>query len=167
MEHRRGARGLEANHGRQARGFPGLSKLAIARPVSGDVSGIPKREQMEVRRVSQVVHDFESGRFLSGDPVGVDRVHDREIIAPSQRTNNKQGVVEVAIDRDNFRAVGESLHQLTARDLAGGQDDGAANPRARGVRGRGSRSIAGRSADHRGGALGDGLGNRDRSFHGP
>ena len=42
--------------------------------------GIPDRQEMQIRRVAQLFDDLKRGRLLARDPVGIDRVHDREIV---------------------------------------------------------------------------------------
>ncbi len=112
---------------------------------------------MQIGRVSEIVDYFERGGFLSGDAIWIDGVHDREIVARAEPAHDAQRVVEVAFDGDDFSAVRESLEQLAACDFSGGQDDGAANPGARGVGGGGRRGVSGGGADHRERPAFDGL----------
>ena len=57
--------------------------------------------------------------------------------------------VEVAAQRDHARAVDQRLGELAGRDLAVGDDHGAAQPGLRRVGGGARGGVAGRGADHR------------------
>ena len=40
---------------------------------------------MKLRRFAQLIDDLEGGGFLTRDPIGIDRIHDREIIPLAQQ----------------------------------------------------------------------------------
>ena len=79
------------------------------------------------------------------------------------RTNQAQGVVKVAIDRQHLGAVDERLRQFAERDLAARDDDRTGEAGAGGVGGGGSGGITRARADDGGGSilhrLGDGKGH--------
>ena len=86
--------------------------VAITRPIGRDISRIAHRQNVNVRRITEIIDDFEGGRCLSGDAIGIDRIHDREIFAFPELAHDAQRVIEVSLDRDDFGAVGESLNQF-------------------------------------------------------
>ncbi len=73
-----------------------------------------------------------------------------------------EGLIEVALDLDDARAVHHRLRQLAERDLALRHDDEGADAGARRVRRRRRRRVARRRADDRLGALGERPRDRDR-----
>ena len=143
------SRRLKTEHGGKRARFSRVAVLAITGPVCGNVSGVAERKEMEFGRVAEFVNDFESGCFLSGDSIRIDRVHDREIVALPKFAHDPERVIEVAIDGDDFGAVSESLNQFAAGDFPRGQDDHATDSRARRIRRRGCGGIAGGRADQR------------------
>src|SRR5205823_876802 len=109
VKNRRGSRRLKTDHGRKRLGFSRVAIRAVTGPGRGDVSRVAERKKMEIGRVAEFVDNFEGRGFLSGDPIGIDRVHDREIVALPEFAHDPQRVIEVARDRDDLSAVCESL----------------------------------------------------------
>ena len=107
--------------------------------------------------------DLEGGRLLTLDAELVDRVDERDRMLLGDCAHELQSAVEVAADRDHLGAVHQRLSELAHRDLALGHDHDAADPGARGVGGQRRGGVAGRSADHRLGAIAHG--GRDRAGH--
>jgi hypothetical protein len=64
---------------------------------------------------------------LSRYPIGINRIYNDEIPGFAKLAHHSQRVVKVAINSDNFRSVGKSLHQLSARDFSRRQYDDAQN----------------------------------------
>ncbi len=79
--------------------------------------------------------------------------------------DDREGLVEVAVDGDDPGARDERLEQLADRDLALRQDDDDLEAGRRAVGRRGGRGVAGRGADDRPRARLDGLG--DGQDHAP
>ena len=88
---------------------------------------------MKRGRVIKKVDHFERGRLLSGDAIGIDRIHDGEIVALAQVAHDAQRIVEVAFDRDDLCAVNESLQQFAGRDFSRRQNHCAPHSRSRRV----------------------------------
>ena len=137
---RRGAGRLEAEHPRlrvdAARGLVSVE----AGPVGGDVAGVADGDGQDVGRPAEVVADLEGGRRLAVDPVRVDVVdqRDRVFLLLGHLADNRQRLVEVALDGDDLRAGDERLDQLAQGDLALRQDDDHFQPGGGAVgRGRG------------------------------
>ena len=65
---------------------------------------------MEIRRIAQFVDNFKCGRFLSCNPVRINGIHNCKIAGLTQFTHNSQSVIEIAVNRDNLRAIGKSLN---------------------------------------------------------
>ena len=107
-------------------------------------------------------HDLESRRLLALETEGVDRVDELHGVGLREVAHDAEAVVEVAVHRDELRAVDDRLGQLARGDLACGEDDGAAQTRARGVGRRGGARVAGRGAHDHLGAARDGLAHRHR-----
>ena len=91
---------------------------------------------MKIRRIAEFIDNFKCGRLLSCDSVRINGIHDREIAGLAQFANDSQRVIEIAIDRDDFRAIGKSLQQFPGRDFSRRQNHCARNPCARRVRSR-------------------------------
>src|SRR5207248_6433022 len=89
------------------------------------------------------------GGLLPGDANRVDRIDQRDRIVDRGLAGQLEAIVEVAVDLQDPRAVQDGLRELAHRDLALGHQDGAGEPGARGIRGRGGRSVAGGRADDR------------------
>ena len=141
-DERRCALGLEAVE-------PGrLLALAEAAPPRGDVAGVADGDRERTRRLAELLDHLEGRGLLALDPVRVDRVHELDRVLLRKLADEGERVVEVASDRDHARAVHQRLGELADRDLALGDDDGAAHPGPRRVGGGACRRVAGRGADH-------------------
>ena len=73
---------------------------------------------MEIGRVPKFLNNLKSGRFLTFDPVRIDRVDDGKTLEPPQLTDDSQGIVKVNAQGDHTCSVKVSLHELAAGDLA-------------------------------------------------
>src|SRR4051812_48873463 len=105
---------------------------------------------MQVWRCSQILHHFEGGAHLAGNSIRVDRVHDYELPALPEFLDDRERVIEVAVDRDHFGAISKRLDQLTAGNLSRWQNNGAAKSGPRRVSSRRGRGVAGGRANQRG-----------------
>ena len=72
-------------------------------------SGVAHWKQVVVRRLSQGVDDFEGRGLLPFDAGGVDGVDQKDRVVLSQFARHVQASVEVAVDLDQLRAVGDGL----------------------------------------------------------
>ena len=109
VKNRRGTSSLEPNHHRQfCRSFT-CEILPVTRPIRSDVSGVADWQQMEIGRVAHFIDNLVCRLLLSRDPVRIDGIYNNEITALAELAHDPQGVVKIAIDRDNFRAVREGL----------------------------------------------------------
>ena len=114
-------------------------------------------------RLAQLLDHLEGGRLLALDPVRVDRVDELDRVLVGELADDRQRLVEVALQGDHAGAVHQRLDELADRDLALGDDDGAAHAGLGGVGGGAGGRVAGRGADH---GLGAGaLGARDGDRH--
>ena len=107
----------------------------------------------------ELVADLEGGRLLPVEAEGVDRVDQRDgmLVLLGQGPDDAQGVVEVALDRDDPRAGGEGLEQLAERGLAAWQHHDHLEPGRRAVGRRRRRGVPRRCTDDGLRALLDGL----------
>ncbi len=122
---RRRAGRLEAVHPGPAGAEPSRVVVQEAGPVGADVAGVADRDGEDVRSPAQVVADLERRRLLTGEPIRVDRVHERHRvgIAGGELADDPQRRIEVAVDRHDPRPGDERLEQLPGRDPALRQDD--------------------------------------------
>src|SRR5215475_15859035 len=95
-----------------------LSKLPVTCPVRRDVSGVAHRQQMKIRRLAHFIDNLEYGGLLARDPIRIYRIHDGKMTAFAKLPDDPQRVIEIAINRDNFRSVREGLKQFSRRDLS-------------------------------------------------
>ena len=153
---RGGAGGLEAEHHR-----PRLDEARVAvrvegLPVRSDVAGVADRECYGVRCPAEVVDDLERGGLLAGDAMWIDAVDEdrpRGSTVLRQAAHEPQRVVEAALDRDDTSPAEERLHELSAGDAPGREDDDRLEAgRCRIGRGRRRRVPRG-GADHGPGTL--------------
>ena len=73
---------------------------------------------MKIGRVAQFIDNFKCGRLLSCDPVRINGIHDREFAGLAQFAHDSQRVIEIAVDRDDFRSVSKSLKQFPGRNFS-------------------------------------------------
>src|SRR5205823_1851677 len=104
-----------------------------AGPIGANVSSVADWQEMKIRRVAKLVDDFKSRRFLAGNAIGVNRIHNRKFIPLTEFAHNSERVIEVSIDRDNLRTVRKSLNQFSSRNFPGGQNHAASNSCSRRV----------------------------------
>jgi len=117
-------------------------------PVGGDIACIAHRDAEPVRGISESIDDFEGCGFLALQAIGIDRVDQGDGIFFSRLTDDVQGAVEVAADRQNLGAIHQGLGQLSLGDVAvRNQDEGPHAPPARIGRGRGA-CVARARTDH-------------------
>ena len=83
--------------------------------------------------------------LLALDAGRVDRVDELDRVGLGELAREGQAVVEVAVDLQQGRAVGDRLAELAHRDLAIGHEDGARHAGLGRVRGRGGARVAGAS----------------------
>src|SRR5690606_4174922 len=117
--------------------------LAVTHPVGRDVPGVADGQHVDVGGVTEGVDDLEGGGLLALEPEGVDRVDQGDRVVLGERPHDGQAVVEVAVHRHQGGPVDDRLGQFARGDLPGGQDDGAAQPGAGGVRGGGGGGVPG------------------------
>ena len=82
---------------------------------------------MNIGRIAKVIDNFKCRRFLSGNAIWIDRIHNREFAFAPELTHNSKRVVEISIDRDDLGAVGNCLNQFPAGNFAHRQDNYATN----------------------------------------
>ena len=126
-----------------------MPDLLEAAPVGGHVAGVADRDRERAGRLAELLDDLEGGGLLAFDPVRVDRVDELDRVLLGELADDRQGVVEVALQGDDAGAVHQRLGELADRDLALRDDHRAAHAGARGVGGGAGRGVAGRGADHR------------------
>src|SRR4029078_2823684 len=102
---RSGARSLEPPHPRCSHSFAGRRVLLITTPVRRDIPGVANGNHMQVGSIPQLVDHFEGGGFLTLDPVGIDRVYQRDRIDLDELAGEFQTVVEVAVDLHDLGTV--------------------------------------------------------------
>ena len=120
-----------------------------------------------VRGAAKVVADLERGRLLAFEAERVDRVdhRDRVVVLLGESPDDRERLVEVAVDGDDPGPGDQRLEQLADRDLALGQHHDHLHAGRRAVGRRGGRGVAGRGADD---GPGPGLGRLcDRDDHAP
>ena len=100
------------------------------------------------------------GGLLALEAEGIDGIDDGDGLGLADLADEAQGVVEIAVDGHDLRAVHEGLREFAEGDLARGQKDDAGDAGARGVGGGGGAGVAGAGADHGLRAVLDGLGER-------
>ena len=122
---------------------------------------LPTGMKQQVGRVAEGVDDLEGGRLLALDAVRVDGVHERDRVLLADVAREPQGVVEVAADVEDARAVGDRLGQLALRDVAVRDEDVGVEAAVGGVGGGGSAGVAGRGAEDGLGVRLEGLGDGD------
>ena len=149
VENRRRARGLEADHLRQARGASEPVKLFVAHPVGADVARIADRQDVNVGRVAEHFDDLERRGLLALETIRIDRIDDGDRLGLADLAHEPQRVVEIAVDGHDLRAIHEGLRELAESDLARRQQDDAGDARARRIGRRRGAGVAGAGADHR------------------
>ena len=97
---------------------------------------------MKIGCISYHIHNLKRRRFLPGDPIGIDRIHDCKIVAFADLAHDSKRVVKVAINSNDFCTVSKSLQQFAARNFPRRQDHYAPNSGAGGIGRRRSRSIS-------------------------
>ena len=73
----------------------------------------------------EVIDNFKCGRLRSCDPVRINGIHDRKITGLAQFANESQRVIEIAVNRDDFRSISKSLKQFPGRDFSRRQNHNA------------------------------------------
>ena len=98
------------------------------------VSGVSDRKNYPVRYiVIELIHYLEKNRFLSFRPVRIDRIQKIQLLFFGHLSRQCERVVEVAVDRQDFRSEEHCLRQLSGRDLSRGEEHGAFQTRLRSV----------------------------------
>ncbi len=69
------------------------------------------------RLPAALLEHLEDDRLLPLQAKGVDRVDQVDVVGRGQLAQQRQRDVEVAVDLDDLRAVGDGLRQLSRRDL--------------------------------------------------
>ena len=144
---RRGARRLEAEHARQARGVARGDVLAVAARVCGVVARVADGDEVEVGRVAEHLDDLEGAGLLALDAVVVHRVDEVHGVVRGELARDVEAVVEVALHLQELGVVRDRLAQLAHRDLALGHEHGGLDAGVRRVRRGRGRRVAGRGAD--------------------
>ena len=109
---------LESHHSGQAAAPAGLLIFLKTHPIGGDVPGVAHGNAQPVRCISEGIYDFESRRLLALQPVGIHRVNKGDGIFFCCFSNDVEGAVEVAADRQDFSPVHQSLSQFSLGDIA-------------------------------------------------
>ena len=120
-DERRRAGRLEAPHPRASPSTrPAAAYVAEPGPVGADVAGVADRDGQDVRRPAEVVADLERGGLLALEAERVDRVDEghRVVVLLGERADDRERLVEVAVDGDDPGAGHQRLEQLARRDLA-------------------------------------------------
>ena len=117
---------------------------------------------MKIRRVAQQIDNLKRRRLLPGDPIRVDRIHNGKISSPAEFAHNSKRIVKISFDRDDLRSVHKSLHQFTAGNFSGRQNDCARDSRPRRISRRRCRCVSGRRTNQGARFLFERFGNRDR-----
>ena len=99
--------------------------LLVTLPVCGDVAGVADGQAVDVGSVAEGVDDLEGRRLLALDAGRVHRVDELDRVGLGELAGEGQAVVEVAVDLQQRRAVGDRLAQLAHRDLALGHEHAA------------------------------------------
>src|SRR5690606_20792933 len=125
---RSGASCLEAPHDRVLGGYrfedlagivgPLSGVLLVALPVRGDVARVAYWQQVVVRCVAQEVHDLEGAGLLALDTRRVHRVDQEYRVVLAELAGDLKAVIEIAVDLDDVRTVGDRLGHLAHGDLA-------------------------------------------------
>ena len=116
----------------------------------------------------ELLHDLDRQRLLSLEAQAVHRVRQVDALFRREALHDRHAAVEVGVERQHQRAVGERLHQLRRRHLGARQDDHGRDPGGGGVGGERRRRVTGRRARHRADAhaVGDHLlDHRDEHGH--
>ena len=125
-----------------------------------DVAEISARQDHPVRHFPvELLDDLDGNGFLPFDAQTVHRVGQINMLVLGHFLHRRHAAVEIGIQGQHQRAVGERLHQLRRRYFIARQKYDGRNARRRAVGRQCRRSIAGRSAGHRidGLAVGDHL----------
>ena len=72
---------------------------------------------MKIGGITKVIDNFECGGLLSCDPVRINGIHDRKIAPFAQFAHDSQRVIEVAVNRDDFRSIGKGMKQFSGRNF--------------------------------------------------
>src|SRR5262249_39071972 len=100
---------LEANHRWHLCRSSECEILPIARPICSDVPSVADRQQMKIGRITQFIDNFKCGSLLSCDSVRINGIHDRKFAALAKFTHDSERVVEIAVNRHDFRSISKSL----------------------------------------------------------
>ncbi len=112
-----------------------------------DVAQVPAREDDDVGHFPvELLDDLERQRLLALEPQAVHRVGEVDRAFGGEALHDRHAAVEVGVEREHERAVGERLHQLRRRHARPRQDDDGRNPRRRRVGGERRRRVTGRGA---------------------
>ena len=117
---------------------------------------------MKIGRAAQKIADFKSAGFLPFQPIRIQRIEQRNRVFVGKFQDDAQRVVEVALDRQNLRALNQSLRQLSQGDGVLRQQHDAADSRDRAIRRRRRGGVAGARANRDARAVFGGFGNRHR-----
>ena len=117
---------------------------------------------MEVGRAAEDIANLERGGLLALDADGVDGVDHLDAGHGAEFAHESQGVIEVAAQGDDFRAVHPGLGEFARGDLAVGQQHDATQSRAACVGGSGGGGVARAGANDELALVRDGLGHRRR-----
>jgi hypothetical protein len=120
-DQRRSPLGLEAEHSGGGFGEAGLAPLLEASPVGGNVAGVADGQGEGIRRAAQRLADLEGSRLLALDAVGVYGVDEGDVAKlVGGPLGELQCRVEVSLDLDYLRAVGETWTALPSAILPAG-----------------------------------------------
>ena len=95
----------------------------ITDPIGGNVSRIADREQMKIRRVTEIIDNFKRGRLLASNAIRVNRVHNGKFLLVTELAHNSERIIEVSVNRHNLSAVRERLNEFSSGDFSGRQHD--------------------------------------------
>ena len=94
----------------------------------------------------ELLDDLERQRLLAFEPQAVHRVGEVDAFLRREPLHDRHAAVEVGVEREHERAVGERLHQLRRRHARARQDDDGRNAGCRRVGGERRRRVTGRGA---------------------
>ena len=64
---------------------------------------------MKIGCITHFIDSLKRCGLLSRDPIRIDGIYNREIAALSELAHDSQGIIEIAIDRDDSCTINESL----------------------------------------------------------
>ena len=114
----------------------GVGVLAVPLPVRRDVPGVPDRQAVHGRRLPSASTISNAAVFWPSMRAGLTELTTSTPGSLPELANDVERDVEVAVDRDDPRAVNQRLRKLSERDLSRGEHDRAQQTGASGVRGR-------------------------------